>query len=56
MRFVACAARSTTSCAFVAVDLAAFETFAIDQLQAVPGVFRVESLITMKIVKRDWPA
>jgi DNA-binding Lrp family transcriptional regulator len=33
-------------------DLDAFETFAIDQLRAIRG----ESLITMKVIKRDWPA
>jgi hypothetical protein len=31
-------------------------TFAIDRLQAIPGVFRVESLIAMKLVKREWPS
>jgi DNA-binding Lrp family transcriptional regulator len=34
-------------------DVESFEEFWIDRLQAVPGSMRVESLLTMKVLRRD---
>jgi DNA-binding Lrp family transcriptional regulator len=34
-------------------DIDSYETFAIDRLQAIPGISKVESHITMKVLKQD---
>jgi DNA-binding Lrp family transcriptional regulator len=36
-------------------DLDSFEPFALDRLQAIPSVVRVESHITMKVLERELP-
>jgi DNA-binding Lrp family transcriptional regulator len=38
-----------------AADIDSYETFAIDRLQAIRGIARVQSHITMKALKREYP-
>jgi DNA-binding Lrp family transcriptional regulator len=38
-----------------AADIDSYETFAIDRLQAISGIARVQSHITMKALKREYP-